>query len=76
MVFDMTVSLQEVGLGQELKMAVGDKMRFTSDPTYRECGTPENMFVEVGEAIDRVQIGNQVIIEDGPLTFKVIAKGV
>ncbi|XP_071160457.1 pyruvate kinase-like isoform X2 [Mytilus edulis] len=65
----------EVGLGQELKMAVGDKMRFTSDPTYRECGTPENMFVEVGEAIDRVQIGNQVIIEDGPLTFKVTAKG-
>lgn len=66
---------EEVGLGQELKLKKGDKMRFTSDLSYKHCGTAEIMFIEIGEAIERVQVGNQVFIEDGPLNFKVVAKG-
>ena len=50
-------------------------MRFTADTSYRECGTAEIMYIEIGEAIDRVKVGNQVFIEDGPLSFKVVAKG-
>ena len=69
-------SEQEVGLGQELKLKKGDKMRFTSDLSYKHCGTAEIMFIEIGEAIERVQVGNQVFIEDGPLNFKVVAKGI
>lgn len=65
----------EVGLDMELKLKKGDKMRFSSDPKYKQCGNREIMYIEIGEAIQRVQIGNQVFIEDGPLSFKVIAKG-
>lgn len=65
----------EVGIGQELKLKKGDKMRFTSDPAYKDCGTPENMYIEIGEAISRVEVGNKVFIEDGPLSFTVTATG-
>ncbi|XP_048745613.2 pyruvate kinase-like [Ostrea edulis] len=66
---------KEIGLGQELKMKTGDKMRFTIDEKYQEQGTENIMFFEAAEVFSQIKTGSKVIIEDGPLTLVIEGKG-
>ncbi|XP_022345533.2 pyruvate kinase PKM-like [Crassostrea virginica] len=66
---------KEEGLGQELKMKTGDKMRFSIDEKYCEHGNENVMFFEAALVFDNIKTGSKVIIEDGPLTLIIKEKG-